>query len=463
MPDPALTGEEIRAKAPEAPQMPFNEEAEKAVLGSILLAPRTAERALDELKAEDFFLLRNREVFAAIKHIWDRGGSIDIVTVVDALTKLGKLDSSGGLEYLNELSVFTPTALNIEHYASIVREESTRRRLISVCTEVAQEARTGARETQKLLEEAERRIYEIAVRASDDKIEPIAPIYMRVYRQIGQLMKLEGKSTGIPTGFIDLDSLTSGLHRSDLIIIAGRPASGKSTLALNIASHAALREGATVAFFNLEMSKEQLVSRVMATETGVPLQKIRTGNVETNELFAIAKGFTDVGDAKFLLDDTPGISVAELRSRCRRIKARQGLDLVIVDYLQLMQATGRAESRVQAVSEMTRNLKILARELDVPMIVLSQLSREPDKRSDHSPVMSDLRESGSIEQDADIIMMLYRPAAYQDTEEFREQNNIAYLNVVKHRNGETKRIELLWQPELTKFTNYANYEDPYEK
>ncbi len=463
MPDPALTGEEIKAKAPEAPQMPFNEEAEKAVLGSILLAPRSAERALDELKSEDFFLLRNREVFTAIKHIWDRGGSIDIVTVVDALTKLGKLDSSGGIEYLNELSVFTPTALNIEHYASIVREESTRRRLISVCTEVAQEARTGARETQKLLDEAERRIYEIAVRASDDKIEPIAPIYMRVYRQIGQLMKLEGKSTGIPTGFFDLDSLTSGLHRSDLIIIAGRPASGKSTLALNIASHAALREGATVAFFNLEMSKEQLVSRVMATETGVPLQKIRTGKVETNELFAIAKGFTDVGDAKFLLDDTPGISVAELRSRCRRIKARQGLDLVIVDYLQLMQATGRAESRVQAVSEMTRNLKILARELDVPMIVLSQLSREPDKRSDHSPVMSDLRESGSIEQDADIIMMLYRPAAYTDTEEYREQNNIAYLNVVKHRNGETKRIELLWQPELTKFTNYANYEDPYEK
>ncbi|MBO6060909.1 MAG: replicative DNA helicase, partial [Clostridia bacterium] len=397
------------------PNMPFNDEAEKSVLGSILLSPRTAERALDELRAEDFYSLRNREVFAAIKHIWDRGGSIDIVTVLDALSKLGKTESSGGIEYINELSVFTPTAQNIEHYVSIVKEESTRRRLISVCTEIAQEARTGTRETSSLLNDAERRIYEIAVRATEDKLEPIAPIYMRVYRQIGQLMRMEGQTTGIPTGFIDLDGLTSGLHKSDLIIIAGRPASGKSTLALNIAAHAALREGATVAFFNLEMSKEQLVSRVMSTETGVPLKNIRTGAVSGNDLLEIAKGLNTVGDAAFLLDDTPGISVAELRSRCRRIKARQGLDLVIVDYLQLMKSSGRSESRVQEVSEMTRNLKILARELDVPLIVLSQLSRRPDERSDHSPVMSDLRESGSIEQDADIIMMLYRPAAYMDT------------------------------------------------
>ena len=275
-------------------------------------------------------------------------------------------------------------------------------------------------------------------------------------------MRMDGQTTGLPSGFIDLDNLTSGMHRSDLIIIAGRPASGKSTLALNIAAHAALHEGATVAFFNLEMSKEQLVSRVMATETGVPLQNIRTGSVSSEELLSIAKGFNDIGDAAFLLDDTPGISVAELRSRCRRIKARQGLDLVIVDYLQLMQASGKAESRVQAVSEMTRNLKILARELDIPLIVLSQLSREPDKRSDHTPMMSDLRESGSIEQDADIIMMLYRPAAYVDTTEYKEQNNIAYLNVVKHRNGETRSINLTWRPELTKFDNYADFDAPFE-
>ena len=441
--------------------LPHSEEAEKAVLGSILLSPGTSEKAIEELSPEDFFSIKNREVFAAIKYLWDRGSQVDIITVLGALEKLGKQDSVGGLDYLNELSFITPTALNVEHYLAIVKEESTRRRLIRVCTETAQEARTGARETAKILDDAERRIYEIAMRTSDDKIEPLAPIYGRVFRKIGALMKLDGETTGLPTGFLDLDDLTSGLHRSDLIIIAGRPASGKSTLALNIAAHAALRENATVAFFNLEMSKEQLASRIMATETGVPLQKIRTGGVDGEDLLKIAASLNSVGTASFLLDDTPGISVAELRSRCRRIKARQGLDLVIVDYLQLMQAGGRVESRVQAVSEMTRNLKILARELDIPLIVLSQLSREPDKRSDHTPVMSDLRESGSIEQDADIIMMLYRPAAYLDTTEYKEGNNIAYLNVVKHRNGETRSISLTWRPELTKFDNYSDADAPF--
>ena len=443
----------------EALKLPYNEEAEKAVLGSLLLDPQTAESALEKLSPEDFWSIRNRDVFTAMKALWDKGGSIDVVTVMDMLERLGKTESSGGLEYLTELSIFTPTAMNIEHYAAIVEEESVRRRLIGVCTKIAQEASTGTKETSELLDDAERRIFEIAMRKSDETIESIAPVYGRVYRRIGQLMKMDGRNTGLPTGFIDLDSLTSGLQKSDLIIIAGRPASGKSTLALNIASHAALHEGATVAFFNLEMSKDQLASRVMATETGVPLQNIRTGNVDAPQLLEIAKSFNRIGDAPFLLDDTPGISVAELRSRCRRIKARQGLDLVIVDYLQLMQANGRAESRVQAVSEMTRSLKILARELDVPLIVLSQLSREPDKRQDHTPLMSDLRESGSIEQDADIIMMLYRPAAYTDTREYEEHNNIAYLHVVKHRNGETRRIDLTWVPELTKFASYSNFEE----
>lgn len=437
-------------------RIPYNDEAERAVIGSILLSPESAESTIDRLKPDDFFGLKNRELFGAIKNIWNHGGVIDVVTVLAELEKLGKVEASGGLDYITSLSVSTPPAMNITHYADLVEEDSTRRSLISVCTVTAQEARTGSKETSSLLEDAERRIFEIAMRTTDENIEPISNVYGRVFHRIGALMKLGGKNVGLPTGFIDLDDLTSGLHRSDLIIIAGRPASGKSTLALNIAAHAALHENATVAFFNLEMSKDQLASRVMATETGVPLAKIRTGTVSSDELMRIATSFNRMNGVKLLLDDTPGISVAELRSRCRRIKARQGLDLVVVDYLQLMQATGRAESRVQAVSEMTRNLKILARELDVPLIVLSQLSREPDKRSDHTPLMSDLRESGSIEQDADIIMMLYRPAAYTDTDEYRDNNNIAYLHVVKHRNGETRRIDLTWIPELTKFGNYSN-------
>ncbi|MBO4385160.1 MAG: replicative DNA helicase [Clostridia bacterium] len=440
--------------------LPFNDEAERAVLGSILLSPETSNQALDKLTPDDFFSLKNREVFRAMKHLWDRGGSIDVVTVLDALEKLGKTEASGGIEYLTELSVTTPTAMNVDHYTDIVIEESTRRRLISVCTEVSQDARTGSRETSVLLDDAERRIMQIAIRTSSDETwEPIAPVYGRVYHRVGELMKLSGQATGLRTGFYDLDEITSGLQRSDLIIIAGRPASGKSTLALNIAAHAALREGATVAFFNLEMSREQLAMRVMATETGIPLQSIKTGRTNPDQLLTIAKSFGDIGDAQLLLDDTPGITVSDLRSRCRRIKAQRGLDLVIVDYLQLMGSTSqnRSDSRVQVVSEMTRSLKILARELDVPLVVLSQLSREPDKRPDHTPHMSDLRESGSIEQDADIIMMLYRPAAYADTEEYANNNNIAYLDIVKHRNGETRRIELTWIPELTKFSSYSNY------
>ena len=440
-------------------KMPYSEEAEKAVLGSLLVSPDLADTIMDKLAPEDFWVSRNREVFEAMKKLWAKGETIEIIAVLDALQKLGKEESSGGMLYLNELLVDTPTAVNAESYTSIVAETSTRRRLISVCASIAQDARTGAKDTEKILDDAERRIFDIAMHSSAETVEAIAPIYARVFHRIGELMQMDGSNTGLPTGFIDLDSLTSGLQKSDLIIIAGRPASGKSTLALNIATHAALHEGATVAFFNLEMSKEQLVSRVMATETGIPLYNLRTGKVDSDDLLVIAKGLNSVGDCKFLLDDTPGISVAELRSRCRRIKAKYGLDLVIVDYLQLMQSTSRSDSRVQVVSEMTRNLKILARELDVPLIVLSQLSREPDKRSDHTPLMSDLRESGSIEQDADIIMMLYRPAAYTDTEEYREHNNIAYLNVVKHRNGETRKIDLTWLPELTKFTNCAHPDD----
>ena len=440
----------------ELTQLPFSDEAEKSVLGSILISPRAAEKAMDRLLPDDFFRLPNRDIYTAMKHIWDRGGVIDVVTLLDALEKLGKTQSSGGLDYLTELSIFTPTAANVDHYIDIVEAASIRRRLVKVSTEIAQSASEGAKETAELLNDAERKIYDISMRTSDDTMEALAPVYSRVFRRIGQLMQLGGQHTGLPTGFIDLDRTTSGLQKSDLIIIAGRPSSGKTSLALNIATHAALREGATVAVFSLEMSKEQLVTRIMSTESGVDMQKIRTGSVSAEELLKIAFDYNSIGDAQLLIDDTPAISVAELRSRCRRIKARQGLDLVVIDYLQLMQSGGRAESRVQAVSEMTRGLKIVARELDVPIILLSQLSRKPDDRPDHRPFMSDLRESGSIEQDADMIMMLYRPAAYIDTDEYRDHNNVTYLNLVKHRNGATGEIKLTWIPELTKFANYID-------
>ena len=436
--------------------LPFSEEAEKSVLGSMLISPHAAEKALERLLPDDFFRLPHRDIFTAMRHIWEHGGVVDVVTLLAALDKLGKTQSSGGLEYITELSIFTPTAANVDHYIDIVEDASTRRRLINVSTDIAQSAASGSIEASELLNDAERRIYDISMRTSDDNMEALGPVYSRVFRRIGQLMQLEGQHTGLPTGFIDLDKMTSGLQKSDLIILAGRPSSGKSSLMLNIAAHAALREGATVAIFSLEMSKEQLVTRIMSTESGVEMQKIRTGSISPEELLKIAVDYNTVGDAQLLIDDTPAISVAELRSRCRRIKARQGLDLIIIDYLQLMQSSAKAESRVQAVSEMTRGLKIVARELDTPIILLSQLSRKPDDRADHTPMMSDLRESGSIEQDADMIMMLYRPAAYIDTDEYRDGNNITFLNLVKHRNGPTGQVKLTWIPELTKFANHAD-------
>ena len=269
-------------------------------------------------------------------------------------------------------------------------------------------------------------------------------------------MQMDGKRTGIATGLIDLDDVTSGLHKSDLVIIAARPAMGKSAFALNIASNAAIREKATVAIFSLEMSKEQLVMRIMSSETEINLQKLRTGDLGATEILRIADKFNTVGEANIFIDDTPGVSVAEVRSKCRRIQAIHGLDIVIIDYLQLMQSTSKRDSRVLEISEMTRGLKILARELNVVVIVLSQLSREPDKRKDHTPLMSDLRESGSIEQDADMIMMLYRPAVYTDTEESMNGDNTSYINLIKHRNGATANIKALWLPEQTRFTNLAS-------
>ena len=286
-------------------------------------------------------------------------------------------------------------------------------------------------------------------------MEPISSVYSRVYTQIGEYMQNRGRRTGIATGLIDLDELTSGLQRSDLIVIAGRPATGKSAFALNIAAHAAIREGATVAVFSLEMSKEQVVMRIMASESGVNMQKLRTGELSATEILKIADRFNTVGEAKILIDDTPGVTVAEVRSKCRRIQAIHGLDVVIIDYLQLMQSAKSQDSRVLEISAMTRALKILARELNVAVVVLSQLSREPDKRKDHTPLMSDLRESGSIEQDADVIMMLYRPAAYPDTQEAMDGDNTSYINVAKHRNGATASIKVMWVPELTKYVNYA--------
>ncbi len=430
-------------------------EAEKSVLGSVLLSTEASERALERLKPEDFYAISHRDIFAAMQRLYNAGKLIDTVTLMDSLEKLGKLESAGGSTYITELALYTPSASNVDYYIGIVESYSVRRKLIKVSADIAQDAGESTKETENILNDAERRIYDIAMRNSSDTVESIGPIYSRVYTMIGELMQRQGKRTGIATGLIDLDDLLSGLQRDDLVIVAGRPATGKTAFALNIAANAAIREKATVMVFSLEMSKEQLAMRLIASESNVNMQKLRTAELEPGEILKIADGFNTLGESNIFIDDTPGASVAEIRSKCRRLKAMHGLDIIVIDYLQLMQSTSRRDSRVLEISEMTRGLKILAKELHATVILLSQLSREPDKRKDHMPIMSDLRESGSIEQDADIIMMLYRPAVYPETEEAMNGDNTAYINVVKHRNGATANIKVLWVPELTKYVSLA--------
>ncbi|MBO4879305.1 MAG: replicative DNA helicase [Clostridia bacterium] len=438
--------------------IPHNSDAEKSVLGSILISHLAAEKALEVLSAGDFYTVAHRDIFAAMEQLYNAGKLIDNVTLVDMLEKMGKLESAGGAGYIAELAIYTPSARNVEHYIKIVEANAVRRQLITVGSGIAQDAAESTKETEGILDDAERKIYNIAMRKTSDNMERIGPIYTRVYNQIGELLRLGGKRTGIPTGLADLDELTSGLQRSDLVIVAGRPSSGKSAFAFGLAAHAAIREKANVAIFDLEMSKEQVVMRIMSGEAGINMQKIRTGELGATEILKIADQFNSVAEANIMIDDNPNVSVADIRSKCRRLKAMHGLDIVVIDYLQLLQpARGRKDSsRVQEVTDMTRGLKILARELNVTVILLSQLSREPDKRKDHTPLMSDLRESGSIEQDADVIMMLYRPASYPETQEAADGDNTSYINVAKHRNGATANIRVMWVPEVAKYTNYAS-------
>ena len=441
-------------------QIPHSVEAEKSVLGSVLLSTEASEKALERLKPEDFYQLAHRDIFTAMQRLYNAGKLIDTVTLMDSLEKLGKLESAGGSTYITELALYTPSASNVDYYINMVESDSIRRKLIKASAEIAQEASENTKETDSVLNDAERRIYDIAMRNSSDSVENISPIYHRVYTLIGELMQRDGEFTGIKTGLHDLDDLTSGLQRDDLVVVAGRPATGKTAFALNIAANAAIHEKATVMVFSLEMSKEQLAMRLIASEMNVNMQKLRTADLEPNEILKIADGFNTLGESNLFIDDTPGASVAEIRSKCRRLKAMHGLDVVVIDYLQLMQSTSKRDSRVLEISEMTRGLKILAKELHATVILLSQLSREPDKRKDHTPIMSDLRESGSIEQDADIIMMLYRPAVYPETEEAMNGDNTSYINVVKHRNGATANIRVLWLPELTKYVNIADDVEP---
>ncbi|MEG1548281.1 MAG: replicative DNA helicase [Clostridia bacterium] len=438
----------------QARSLPQSIEAEKSVLGSMLLSRDAVEAACETLKSEDFYVPAHQDIFAVMAKLNINGEAVDSVTVTDALSRAGKLEQVGSVVYITELSLFTPSAANISHYIRIVEERSIMRRLVHAGGEIAQDAMVGEKAIDVMMDDAERAIFNISMKKSQDAMRHISETVAESYERIGELMKLKGAITGVPTGFIDLDKLTSGLQKSDLVIIAGRPSMGKTAFALGIAQYAAIYAQKTICIFSLEMPREQLVTRLLCAESEVDMQKIKTGTVSDAELLRIAEKTDPLSRANIYIDDTGGIGVGEIRSKCRRLKSRAGLDIVVIDYLQLMQTAGRGENRVTEIGEVTRSLKILARELQVPIVLLSQLSRGPETRQDHHPMMSDLRESGAIEQDADVIMLLYRQAVY-DT----EADNTTEIIVAKHRNGPTGTVEVAWVENFAKFANRTDREE----
>ena len=431
---------------------PHSVDAERSVLGSMLLDANALELALEQLRPEDFYLPAHETIFACMRDIRNAGGAVDLVTLANELERHGKLDMAGGAAGLSELLGFVPTAANVQEYIGIVEEKSVRRQLIRAGGDIARDGMNDEAGLEKVLNDAERRIYDISMRKSEDSLVPVEEIVPGAFAEIGELMNLRGKLTGVDTGFIDLNRMTGGFQKSDLIIVAARPAMGKTAFALNIAQHAALHDGRTVVIFSLEMSARQLVMRMLCTEATVESQKIREGVIDPEDTNRLLEVMEPMSKSGLYIDDTGGISVPEIRSKCRRLKARRGLDMVVIDYLQLMQSGGgrRSDSRTQEVSDMTRQLKLLARELEVPVVLLAQLNRGPETRQDHTPMIADLRESGSIEQDADMVILLYRPAVYDETED-----NTSHAIIAKHRHGPTGTVLLAWQGEYTRFMNLA--------
>jgi replicative DNA helicase len=429
---------------------PQNIEAEQSVIGSMLLDKEVIPIVTEILNGEDFYREDHREIFEAIMDLFEKAEPVDLVTVSEQLKERGSIDAVGGLEYLANLATAVPTTANARHYARIVEEKAILRKLIKTSNEISGMGYEASEEVSSILDKAEKFIFDIAQNRNSRGFTPIKDILVDTFNRLEELYNSKGSITGVPTGFADLDYKTSGLQNSDLILLAARPGMGKTAFMLNIAQYAAVHKNIPVAIFNLEMSKEQLVNRMLASEVMIDSQKMRTGKLDDDDWQKIARALGPLSEAPIYIDDTPSISVLEIRAKCRRLKLEKNLGLVVIDYLQLMQGRGRPESRQQEISEISRSLKILAKEINEPVITGSQLSRAPEARADHRPMLSDLRESGAIEQDADIVMFLYRDDYYNPG---TEEQNISEVIIAKHRNGSTGTIKLRFFGEYTKFTS----------
>jgi replicative DNA helicase len=452
LPDALPTGQGYDRKPP------FSIEAEISVLGGMLIDRDAVVRAVEHVTDAMFFREAHRRVFRTMSRLFERGSAVDVITVSEELKKTGELDSAGGLEYLAALVDAVPTAANIEYHARIVREKALLRRLIDASSQTIRDVyEPGEREVEEILDQAEARIFQVAQSHDREGFVWIKEILWPTFEHIERLQSSSGGITGVPTGFADLDRMTTGLQKGDLVIVAARPSMGKTSWVMNVAQTAAIEHDVTAAIFSLEMSKEQLVQRLLCSEGRVDAQRLRGGKLSPEEYQRLATAAGHLNTAPLWIDDSPGSTVLEMRAKSRRLKSETNLGLIIIDYMQLMSGGGKAENRVQEVSQISRGLKALARELDVPVIALSQLSRAPEQRPDKRPQLSDLRESGSLEQDADVVMFLFRPEYYFGPTD-QNGNSIeghAELIVSKQRNGPTGHVPLYFHKQYTRFESMA--------
>jgi replicative DNA helicase len=429
---------------------PQNIEAEQAVLGAILLHSDALITAMERLTSDDFYRSTHQRIFEMMIELTEENEPVDLITLTAKLQDKQQLDDIGGVMYLSELANVVPTAANVDYYAAIVEEKSMLRRLIRAATQIVSNGYASSDDVGDLLSEAEQRIFEISQRRSSSGFISIRDVLMEVFERVEFLYSHKGGATGIPSGFVDLDKMTSGFQRSDLIIVAARPSVGKTAFALNIAQNVGVRAKETVAIFSLEMGASQLVQRMICAEANVDATRMRTGYLEGDDWEKLTMAIGALSEASIYIDDSPSLTVADIRAKCRRLKQEKGLGMILIDYLQLIHGRGKGDNRQQEVSEISRTLKQIARELNVPVIALSQLSRGVEQRQDKRPMMSDLRESGSIEQDADIVAFLYRDD-YYDKES--EKKNIIEIIVAKQRNGPVGTVELAFLKNYNKFVN----------
>ncbi len=427
--------------------LPYNLEAEQSVIGSMLIDKTAISRAVEVLTGDDFYRDSHKVIFNAIFDLYQKDTPIDMITLLEHLRSSEKLEASGGITYITEISNSIPSTANLSSYIKIVDDKSILRKLIRASTEIMENCYNKQDDVEAVMDLAEQKVFNIAERKNSSDFEPMSTVLERGFLEIERIFNNKGETTGISSGFPELDEKTAGFQKGDMILIAARPSMGKTTFALNLAEYAALRGGKSVAIFSLEMSKEQLSYKLLCSEANVDMSKLRHGSLEDKDWENIAKASGPLAAAKIFIDDTAGTSVMDMRSKCRKLKMEHGIDMIVIDYLQLMSGSN-PESRQQEVSEISRSIKALAKEMQCPVIALSQLSRAPEQRADHRPMLSDLRESGSIEQDADLVMFLYRDE-YYDPE--TEDKNVAELIIAKQRNGPVGTVRLAWIGQFSKF------------